>query len=110
MPEPKISKSLRKKIADAFDNTGVVYWNPAHYGSVFDLRTVTNVYENGKERSKSLVKLQLKDQLELIAAIQKAYPKIIGFEECLQSAWYGGNLPPSGITLGEIREMAGTTK
>jgi len=110
MNETQIPKPLRKKILDAFGNTGVVYWNPAHYGSVFDLRTVTYVYENGKERSKSLCKLELKDELEMIAAIQKAYPKIICFEECLQSAWDGGRLPPSGISLGEIRELAGTKK
>lgn len=105
-----IPKSLQEKIADAFRDTGIVYWQPAHYGSVFNLRTVTYVYENGKERSKSICKLELKENLELITAIQKAYPKIIGFEECLQSAWHGGNLPPSGIMLGEIRELAGTTK
>ncbi len=110
MSETKIPASLKKKIAEALGNTGVLYWNSSYWGNVFDLRTVTNVAENGKERSKSLCKLEIKTKLELIAAVQKAYPKIIGFEACLQSAWDGGNLPPSGITLGEIRELAGTTK
>lgn len=101
-----IPQSLIKKIIEALGNTGVVYWHPVHFGSVFDLRTVTNVYENGKERSKSLCKFEAKDKVELIAAIQKAYPKIIGFEECLNSAFYTGNLP-AGITLGEVKQLAG---
>ncbi|MBI5954347.1 MAG: hypothetical protein HY865_22040 [Chloroflexi bacterium] len=102
----KIKKSLQKKISDAFWDTGVVYWQPAHYASVFDLRTVTCVYENGKERSKSLCKLSVEADIQLIAAIQKAYSKIIGFEECLNAAWDAGKLP-LGITIAEIKELAG---
>jgi len=106
MTETKIQNTMRKKILDAFGNTGVIYWQPAHYSSVFDLRTVTYVYENGKERSKSLLKLSVKTDMQLIAAIQKAYPKIIGFEECLNSIWDAGKLPP-GVTIAEIKELAG---
>jgi hypothetical protein len=106
MKEIKISKSLRAKISDAFGNTGIVYWQPASYASAFDLRTVTYVYENGKERSKSICKLEAKANIELIAAIQKTYPKILGFAECLESAFDAGKLPLD-ITIGEIKQLAG---
>lgn len=106
MENNDIPKSLRKKIVDAFSNTGVVFWFPTSYASTFDLRTVTNVSENGKERSKSLKKFDAKADFELIAAIQKAYPKIIGFKQSLDAAFYAGSLP-ANMTLGEMKQMAG---
>lgn len=106
MEKNDIPKALRKKIVDAFDNTGVLFWFVASYGGTFDLRVVTNVYENGNERSKSLRKLSPKTDFELIASIQKAYPKIIGFKQSLDAAFFTGNLP-ANMTLGEMKQMAG---
>jgi hypothetical protein len=99
-----VSEKTKRKVLDALHDTGLVYWQSANLGKAADLRAVTCVYENGTERSKSLGKFYFDTSLGKIVSIQKQFPKIIGFNQLLDSAWGAGALR---VNISEILQTIG---